>query len=83
MKAVTRSSDQGNSQLSLNQKENLNINLVKVHDANNDSIIAIESPQNKEKNALKNLKFTDEKAINADSLLPDLNCNYTSVGKEP
>ena len=82
MKAVTRSSDQGNSQLSLNQKENLNVNLVKVHDADNDSILAIESPQNKDKNAMKNLNFTDEKEKNADSLLPDLNCNYTSVGKE-
>ena len=83
MKAVTRSSDQGNSQLSLQQKENLNVNLVKVHDADNDSILAIESPQNKDKNAMKNLNFTDEKVINADSILPDLNCNYTSVGKEP
>ena len=82
MKAVTRSSDQGNSQLSLQQKENLNVNLVKVHDADNDSILAIESPQNKDKNAMKNLNFTDEKVINADSILPDLNCNYTSVGKE-
>ena len=80
---MTRSSDQGNSQLSLHQKENLNVNLVKVHDADNDSILAIESPQNKDKNAMKNLNFTDEKVINADSILPDLNCNYTSVGKEP
>ena len=54
-----------------------------MHDANNDSIIAIESPQNKDKNILKNLNFTDDKAINAENLLPDLNCNYTSVGKEP
>ena len=80
---MTRSSDQGNSQLSLHQKENLNVNLVKVHDADNDSILAIESPQNKDKNAMKNLNFTDEKVINADRILPDLNCNYTSVGKEP
>ena len=83
MKAVTRSSDQGNSQLSLNQKENLNVNLVKIHDADNDSILAIESPQNKDKYAMKNLNFTDEKVMNADSILPNLNCNYTSVGKEP
>ena len=80
---MTRSSDQGNSQLSLHQKENLNVNLVKVHDADNDSILAIESPQNKDKNAMKNLNFTDERVINADSILPDLNCNYASVGKEP